>query len=151
MRFDKLTTKFQEAIAKAQTYALSKDNPYIEPAHLMLAMLDEDNSTIGSILAKLGVNIIPLKDELMQIINKYPKVSGNGGEVNLSRDLTNLLNLTEQISLKLQDSYIASELFLLACCEDKGDVGKLLSKHKIKLLDVNKSIMELRGGQQVND
>jgi ATP-dependent Clp protease ATP-binding subunit ClpB len=151
MRFDKLTTKFQTAVAEAQALALKNDNQYIEPSHLLLAMLNEENSTIGSILAKLGVNVIPFKKQLEELINKLPKVQGSGGEVNLSRDLNNLLNLTEQIALKLQDSYIASELFLLACLEDKGEVGKLLKQHKLNVADVNKVIMDLRGGQTVQD
>ncbi|MFO0319142.1 MAG: Clp protease N-terminal domain-containing protein, partial [Neisseriaceae bacterium] len=149
MRFDKLTTKFQEALSEAQALALKNDNAYIEPAHLLLAMLNEDNSTVGSILAKVGVNVAPIKQELNTIINNMPKISGTGGEISVSRDLNNLLNVTEKISLKLQDSYIASELFLLACIEDKGEVGRLLKKYNVNITDVNKVIMDLRGGQTV--
>lgn len=151
MRFDKLTTHFQTAIADAQGMALKNDNPYIEPSHLLLAMLGGDNSTIASILAKVGVNVTPFKAELNQLVEKLPKVSGAGGEINVSKELNNLLNVTEKISLKLGDNYIASELFLLACCEDKGDIGKLLKKYNVKLADVNKVIMELRGGQSVQN
>lgn len=151
MRFDKLTTKFQTALSDAQGIALKNDNAYIEPAHLLLSMLNEDNSTIASILAKLGVNVIPLKQELTSIVNGLPKVSGNAGEISVSRDLNNLLNVTEKISLKLNDEYIASELFLLACIEDKGAVGKLLKKYNVKIDDVNKVIMDIRGGQTVNN
>ena len=117
MRFDKLTTKFQSAMQEAQSLALANDNPYIEPQHLLLAMLNEENSTVASILAKIGVNITPLKSELNNNINKLPKVSGAGGEINVSRDLANLLNITEKIAMKLQDNFIASELFLLAALE----------------------------------
>ncbi len=150
MRFDKLTTKFQLAINEAQALALKNDNAYIEPVHLLVAMLNEENSTIASILAKVGINIMPLKQELNAIIDKLPKVSGTGGEINVSRDLNNLLNVTEKIALKLNDEYIASELFLLACLEDKGGVGQLLKKHNIKLTEVNKVIMDIRGGQTVH-
>lgn len=151
MRFDKLTTKFQTALAEAQALALKNDNPYIEPSHLLLAMLNEDGSTVASILAKVGVNIAPIKQELKTTIERLPKVSGSGGEINVSRDLNNLLNVTEKVALKLNDEYIASELFLLACLEDKGALGQLLKKYNVKFADVNKVIMDLRGGQSVNN
>lgn len=150
MRFDKLTTKFQTAIANAQSIALKHDNAYIEPVHLLLAMLEEENSTIASVLAKVGVNIQPVKTSLQNSINNLPKVSGNGGEINVSRDLNNLLNVTEKIALKLNDEFIASEIFLLAALEDKGALGKILKDSGAKLADVNKVIMDLRGGQNVN-
>jgi ATP-dependent Clp protease ATP-binding subunit ClpB len=150
MRFDKLTTKFQTALQEAQSIALAHDNSYIEPLHLFLAMLNEENSTIVSILAKLGVTLAPLKAEIQASIQRLPKVSGMGGEINLSRDLANLLNVTEKIALKLQDSYIASELFLLAAVEDKGELGRILAQFKVKSAEVNKVIMDLRGGQSVN-
>ncbi|MCC2624895.1 MAG: clpB [Burkholderiales bacterium] len=150
MRFDKLTTKFQTAIANAQSIALKHDNAYIEPVHLLLAMLEEENSTIASVLAKVGVNIQPIKASLQNAINNLPKVSGTGGEINVSRDLNNLLNVTEKIALKLNDEFIASELFLLAALEDKGTLGKILKDSGAKLTEVNKVIMDLRGGQNVN-
>jgi ATP-dependent Clp protease ATP-binding subunit ClpB len=150
MRFDKLTTKFQAAITNAQSMALKHDNAYIEPIHLLLAMLEEENSTISSVLAKVGVNVQPVKTSLQTAINNLPKVSGAGGEMNVSRDLNNLLNVTEKIALKLNDDFIASELFLLAAFEDKGTLGKILKDSGAKLADVNKVIMDLRGGQNVN-
>lgn len=151
MRFDKLTTKFQTSLSEAQALALKNDNAYIEPQHLLSAMLSEDNSTIASILAKIGVNVLPLQDELKMSIEKLPKVSGNDGEINISRDLNNLLNVTEKISLKLGDEFIASELFLLACMEDKNQTGQMLKKLNLKTSDVNKVIMDLRGGQNITD
>lgn len=150
MRFDKLTTKFQSAMQEAQSLALANDNPYIEPQHLLLAMLNEENSTVASILAKIGVNITPLKSELNSNISRLPKVSGAGGEINVSRDLANLLNITEKIAMKLQDNFIASELFLLAALEDKGETGQILKKFNVKHADVNKVIMDIRGGQMVD-
>jgi len=150
MRFDKLTTKFQTAMANAQSMALKHDNAYIEPVHLLLAMLEEENSTIASVLAKVGINIQPIKTSLQTAINNLPKVSGAAGEINVSRDLNNLFNVTEKIALKLNDEYIASELFLLAALEDKGTLGKILKDSGAKLADVNKVIMDLRGGQNVN-
>ncbi|MDD3266357.1 MAG: ATP-dependent chaperone ClpB [Burkholderiales bacterium] len=150
MRFDKLTTKFQGALQDAQSLALANDNAYIEPQHLLLAMLNEDNSTVASILAKIGVNITPLKAELQTNINKIPKVSGTNGEITLSRDLGTLMNITEKLAIKLQDEFIASELFLLAAIEDKGETGRILKNLHIKSADVNKVIMDIRGGQTVN-
>ena len=150
MRFDKLTTKFQSALQEAQSLALANDNPYLEPQHLLLAMLNEENSTVASILAKVGVNITPLKAELKNSIDKISKVSGAGGEINVSRDLANLLNITEKIAMKLQDNFIASELFLLAALEDKGETGQILKKLNVKHTDVNKVIMDIRGGQMVD-
>ncbi len=114
-------------------------------------MLNEENSTVASILAKLGVNISPLKNDLNNLVNKIAKVTGTAGEITISRDLTNLLNVTEKIAAKLQDSYIASELFLLACLEDKGDVGKILKQLGVKSADVTKVITDIRGGAQVTD
>ena len=151
MRFDKLTTRFQSAISDAQALALKHDNAYIEPSHLLLAMLNEENSTVASILAKLGVNITNFKQSLQKNIDKLPKVSGNAGDINVSRDLNNLLNVTEKISLKLQDAYIASELFLLACSEDRNDVGRLFKEYNLSTADVNKVVMDVRGGQSVDN
>ncbi len=151
MRFDKLTTKFQTALSEAQALALKNDNAYIETTHLLLAMMNEENSTISSILAKVGVNVIPFKQEINTLIEKLPKVSGTAGEISISRELNNLLNVTEKIALKLQDAYIASELFLLACLEDKGEIGRLLKSKNLNVKDVNKVIMDLRGGQTINN
>ena len=151
MRFDKLTTKFQTAFQDAQSSALHNDNAYIEPQHLLLAMLNEENSTIASIIAKVGVSVAPIKAALNESILKLTKISGNAGEINVSRDLNNLLNITEKIAAKLQDEFIASELFLLAAIEDKGDTGKILKQFNIKSVDVNKAIMDIRGGQTVNN
>lgn len=150
MRFEKLTTKFQTALQEAQSLALAHDNAYIEPQHLLLAMLNEENSTIASVLAKVGVNINPLKTELQASINRIAKVTGSGGEITLSRDLNNLLNVTEKIAMKLQDNFIASELFLLAALEDKGKLGRILKQLNVKTAEVNKVIMDIRGGQMVD-
>jgi ATP-dependent Clp protease ATP-binding subunit ClpB len=150
MRFEKLTTKFQTALQEAQSLALTHDNAYIEPQHLLLAMLNEENSTIASVLAKVGVNINPLKAELQASINRIAKVTGTGGEITISRDLNNLLNVTEKIAVKLQDNFIASELFLLAALEDKGELGRILKQFNVKTAEVNKVIMDIRGGQMVD-
>lgn len=151
MRFDKLTTNFQVAFSEAQALCLKNEHQYIEPAHLLLALLDEENSTIAGIFAKLGINKNSIKNELQKIIEGLPKVTGTMGEINISRDLNNLLNITEQISLKLKDNYISSELFLLACIEDKGAVGKLLKKFNVTVNNTNKVIMEIRNGKNITE
>ena len=151
MRFEKLTTKFQSALQEAQSIALANDNAYIEPQHLLIAMLNEENSTLASVLAKVGVNLNPLKLELNNSIQKIAKVTGNAGEITISRELNNLLNVTEKIALKLQDNFIASELFLLAALEDKGETGRILKQFNVKTTDVSKVIMDIRGGKMVDN
>lgn len=151
MRQDKLTTNFISTLEDAQSIALSKEHAYIEPQHLLLAMLKDENSTVASILAKCGIRLNNFKQELTSNIDSLPKVSGTEGQVLPSRDLVNILNVTEQISLKLQDEYIASELYLLACIKSSGFVGKLLKQHGVKYEQVHQIIMDLRGGQSVKD
>jgi len=150
MRMEKLTTKFQEALAEAQTLALTRDNSYIESEHLLLAMLNEDNSTVGSILAKIGVNLSSLKNDLLQSIDSFPKVTGAGGEITLSRDLNNQLNVTEKIAAKLGDQFVASELFLAALVEDKTKLSTKLKNLGVTSVSVLNTIKEFRGGDNVN-
>ena len=126
MRFDKFTTKFQQAFADAQSLAIGNDNPYIEPLHLLLALIEQEDGGTSSLLAKAGVNVGPLREALRAAIDRLPKVEGHGGEVNVSRELSNLLNLTDKEAQKRGDQFIASELFLLALLEDKGEAGRLV-------------------------
>src|SRR5271154_2709774 len=126
MRFDKFTTKLQEAMAEAQSMALGRDHQQIEPAHLLLALLNQEDGGIAGLVAQSGGNANSLKQGLTQAIGRLPKVEGTPGEVHISRDLTNLLNVADKEAQKRGDRYIASELFLLACVADKGDTGKLL-------------------------
>src|SRR5687767_570576 len=149
MRFDKFTTKFQQAFADAQSLAVGNDNPYIEPQHLLHALLNQDDGSAASILAKAGVNVPALKSALKQAIDRLPKVEGTGGEVNVSRELANLLNLTDKEAQKRGDQYIASELFLLALTEDKGETGKLLKQHGGSREAVEKAIAAVRGSDSV--
>src|SRR5438105_2409413 len=114
MRFDKFTTKLQQALADAQSLAVGADNPFIEPQHLLLALIKQEDGATSSLLAKAGVAVQPLKTALSQNIERLPKVQGNAGEVNISRELANLFNLTDKAAQKRGDQYIASELFLLA-------------------------------------
>src|SRR3984893_11402780 len=125
MRFDKLTTKFQQAIADAQSMALAADNGYIEPQHLLLSLLSQEDSGTASLLSRAGVNVAPLTTALTKAIDRLPKVEGQGGEISASRELTNLLNLTDKIATKRGDQFIASEIFLIALAADMGDSGRL--------------------------
>src|SRR3954471_2950409 len=149
MRFDKLTTRFQQALAEAQSMAVGQDNPYIEPQHLLLALLEQDDGGTSSLLARAGANVAPLKDALRASINRLPKVEGQGGEINVSRELSGLLNLTDKEAQKRGDQFIASELFLLAAAEDKGEVGKLLRTQGVNKKALEQAIEAVRGGEGV--
>ena len=150
MRFDKLTTKFQQAIADAQSMALATDNGYIEPQHLLLSLLNQEDSGTSSLLSRAGVNVAPLKAALTKGIDRLPKVEGQGGEISASRDLTNLLNLTDKIATKRGDPFIASEIFLLALSDDKGDTGRLLKEYGLTKKALESAIEAVRGGAAVD-
>src|SRR5215510_12593374 len=150
MRFDKFTTKFQQAFADAQSLAVGGDNPYIEPQHLLLALLGQQDGGSASILAKAGVNVPALREALRTSIERLPKVEGHGGEVNVSRELTNLLNLTDKEAQKRGDQFIASELFLLALTADKGETGRLLKQHGGNRQHLEQAIDAVRGGETVS-
>ena len=150
MRIDKLTTKFQQALSDAQSLALAEDNPTIEPVHLLAAMLDDNDSGIGALLARAGVNVGGLKTALKDTMRRLPKVSGTGGEVTVGRDLGNLLNLTDKAAMQRGDQFIASELFLLAVCDDKGQTGQLLKQYGGQKAAITAAIDAVRGGEAVN-
>src|SRR5918992_837262 len=151
MRFDKFTTKFQQAFADAQSLAVGNDNPYIEPQHLTYALLNQEDGSTSSLLAKAGVNVQGLKSALKTAIDRMPKVEGTGGEVNVSRDLASLLNLTDKEAQKRGDQYIASELFLLALTQDKGETGRLLKQAGATLQHIEQAINSIRGGESVQN
>src|SRR5712672_1877188 len=114
MRFDKFTTRFQQAFADAQSMAVGQDNPYIEPQHLLVALLEQQDGGTSSLLARSGANVASLREALRASVGRLPKVEGHGGEVNVSRELANLLNVADKEAQKRGDQFIASELFLLA-------------------------------------
>jgi ATP-dependent Clp protease ATP-binding subunit ClpB len=149
MRFDKLTVQFQEALADAQSMALGRDNPAIEPQHVLLALLNQEKGSARSILAKAGANIVGLGKALQESINRLPTVEGQGGEINVSRDLNALLNITDKEAQKRGDQFIASELFLLAAVDDKGDTGKLLRAYGATRARIEEAINVMRGGEKV--
>jgi len=151
MRFDKLTTKFQQALNDAQSLAVGNDNPYIEAVHLLAALLQQDDGSTASLLQRAGVNLGPLKNSLQQAIARQPKVEGTGGEVSISRDLNNLLNVTDKESQKAGDAFIASEMFLLALAEDKGEAGRLLKENGLHRKALEAAIHAVRGGEHVQN
>jgi ATP-dependent Clp protease ATP-binding subunit ClpB len=150
MRFDKLTTMFQQAIADAQSIAVGNDNSSIEPQHLLQALLQQEDGSTSSLLSHAGVNLLPLRAALQQSIKDLPKLENHAGEVAISRDLNNLLNLTDKNAQQRGDSYIASEMFLLALADDKGPTGKLLRQHGLNKAALEKAISAVRGGAQVD-
>src|SRR5688500_11466197 len=151
MRFDKFTTKFQQAFSDAQSLAVGSDNAYIEPQHLLYALLNQDDGSTASILSKAGVNVAGLKSSLKGAIDRLPKVEGTGGEINVSRELGNLLNLTDKEARKRGDQFIASELFLLAGVDDKGETGRLLKQAGATREALEQAISAVRGGESVKD
>ncbi len=150
MRFDKLTTPFQSAIQEAQSLAVGNDNPYIEPLHLLAAMINQEDGSARAILQRAGARVPALLTGIQQSLDRLPKVEGQGGEISISRELNNLLNLTDKAAQKRGDAYIASELFLLACMEDKGEAGKLLKEHGVTAQNLTASIDAVRGSSGVD-
>jgi len=151
MRMDKLTSKFQMALAEAQSLAVGLDHQFIEPIHLMVALLDQEGSSVRGLLAKSGVNINLLRSQLGDALDRLPKVEGTGGELHISNDLSKLLNLTDKLAQKRDDQYISSELFVLAALEGKTPLAPILEQAGAIRGAIEKSIDEIRGGQQVND
>ncbi|QDQ28797.1 ATP-dependent chaperone ClpB [Chitinimonas arctica] len=150
MRYDKLTTKFQQALAEAQSLALANDNPYIEPQHTLLALLNDADSGAASLLARAGVNINPLRTGLEGAIKRLPQVSGTEGEITVSKELSKLLNLMDKAATQRGDQFISGDLFLLALAEDKGETGRLLKEYGGKKEAITAAIDAVRGGESVN-
>ena len=151
MRFDKFTTKFQQAFSDAQSLAVGQDNPYIEPQHLLQALLQQDDGGTVSLLSRAGVNVPALKTALASAVKRLPKVEGQGGEVNVSRELTGLLNLTDKEAQKHDDQFIASEMFLLALTGDKGETGRLFKQHGGTRAALEQAVNAVRGGESVRN
>jgi ATP-dependent Clp protease ATP-binding subunit ClpB len=151
MRMDKLTSKFQLALADAQSLAVGRDSQYIEPAHLMVALLDQQGGTARHLLTKAGANVSRLRSRLGEAIDQLPRVEGAGGDVHLSNDLGKLLNVTDKLAQDRGDQFVSSELFVLAACADKGSLGRMLTEAGAVRGAVEKAIDDMRGGAQVKD
>ncbi|HDR1415206.1 TPA: ATP-dependent chaperone ClpB [Pasteurella multocida] len=150
MNIEKFTTKFQQALQEAQSLAIGKDNQFIEPVHLLTALLNQQGGSTAPILTASGANLPLLRNELNAELTKLPQVSGSGGDVQVSRSLVNLLNLCDKLAQQRQDKFISSELFLLAALEDKT-LGDVLKKCGVKKENLQQAIEKVRGGQNVND
>jgi ATP-dependent Clp protease ATP-binding subunit ClpB len=148
---DKLTSKFQEALANAQSLALGKDHQFIEPVHIMIAMLDQEGGSIKPLLAQLGANTALIRTELNKELARLATVSGSGGDVQISNETNRLLNLTDKLAQKRNDSFISSELFLVAACEEKGFLQELFKKTNITKQKLENAIEAMRGGDTVQD
>lgn len=150
MRQDKLTTKLQEALADAQSLAVGNDNQYIEPAHLLMALLNQDDGGARSLLQRAGVNVGGLATSLKNALERLPKVSGTGGDVQVGRELVALLNLADRESQKRGDQFLSSEMILLALTEDKSDAGRLAREAGLARKALESAIQAVRGGESVN-
>ncbi|MFK3736867.1 ATP-dependent chaperone ClpB [Massilia sp. TN1-12] len=150
MRQDKLTTKLQEALSDAQSLAVGNENQYIEPVHLLSALLSQDDGSARSLLQRAGVNVGGLQNALKGAIERLPKVSGNGGDVQVGRELVSLLNLADRESQKRGDQFLSSEMVLLALTEDKSDAGRLAREHGLTRKALESAISAVRGGESVS-
>jgi len=151
MRLDKLTSKFQMALADAQSLAVGQDHQFIEPAHLMVSLLDQQGGSVRALLAKSGVNVNLLRSQLGDAIDRLPRVEGTGGDVHFGSELTKLFNLTDKLAQQREDQYISSELFVLAAMDDKSPLKSIMVQAGAVRGAIEKSIDDLRGGQQIND
>ena len=149
MRYEKLTTAFQQALQEAQSLALGNDNPYIEPLHLLAALINQEDGSARAILQRAGVQVAALMNAIQTALDRLPKVEGTGGEIQASRELANLFNLTDRAAQKRGDAFIASELFLLVCLEDKGDAGRLLRENGASPASLTAAIDAVRGADTV--
>ncbi|MES2074550.1 MAG: ATP-dependent chaperone ClpB [Pseudomonadota bacterium] len=150
MRQDKLTTKLQEALADSQSLAVGNDNPYIEPVHLLTALLNQDDGSARSLLQRAGVNVGGLSNALKSSLERLPKVSGTGGDVQASREFVAVLNLADKEAQKRADQFVSSEMVLLALTEDKSDAGKLSRENGLSRKSLEAAIDTVRGGAKVD-
>ena len=151
MRMDKLTSKFQMALADAQSLAVGQDHQFIEPVHVMVALLDQQGGTVRGLLTKAGVNVNLLRSQLGDAIDRLPKVEGSAGDVHIGQDLAKLFNMTDKLAQERDDQYISSELFVLAAMNDKSPLKVIMATAGSVRGAIEKAIDDLRGGAQVND
>ncbi|VAW86949.1 ClpB protein [hydrothermal vent metagenome] len=151
MRTDKFTTKFQMALGDAQSLAVGRDHQYIEPLHLMVALLDQEGGAMRNLLLKCDVNVNALRSALGEAVDRLPQVQGTQGEVHLSNDLARMLNVCDKLAQQRKDQYISSELFVLAAVEDKSRVGEVLRENGASKSSVERAINDMRGGESVSD
>ena len=145
MRMDKLTSKFQMALADAQSLAVGRDHQFIEPAHLMAALLDQEGGSVRHLLTQADVNVNQLRSGLGEALDRLPQVQGAAGEVHVSNELGRLLNQTDKLAQQRKDQYISSELFVLAALDDRGELGQLLRKAGAAKGPIERAIEQMRG------
>jgi ATP-dependent Clp protease ATP-binding subunit ClpB len=150
MRQDKLTSKFQQALADAQSLAVGRDHQFMEPAHVLLALLDSQGGSVRPLLIKAGVDVNKLRSDLQALLDRLPRVEGTAGEIHISNDLNKLLNVTDKLAQQRGDQFISSDLFVLAAFEDRTLAGVLKGAGGVKGA-IEKAIEEVRGGEKVND
>ena len=150
MRQDKLTTKLQEAISDAHSLAVGNDNQYVDPVHLLSALLQQDDGSAKSLLQRAGVNVNKLNSSLKSAVDRLPKVSGTGGDVQIGRELMNVLNLADKEAQKRNDQFIASEMILLALLDDKSEAGRLARESGLSRSALEAAIKAVRGDTNVN-
>ncbi|EKN6343421.1 ATP-dependent chaperone ClpB [Yersinia enterocolitica] len=151
MRLDRLTSKFQLALADAQSLALGRDNQFIEPLHLMSALLNQDGGTVRPLLTSAGINVASLRSDIEQALGRLPQVEGTVGDVQPSNELVRVLNLCDKLAQKRADKFISSELFVLAVLEDRGTLTDMLKAAGATKDKINKAIEDMRGGDKVDD
>ncbi len=151
MRMDKLTSKLQMALAEAQSLAAGQDHQFIEPVHVMVALLDQQGGSVRGLLTKSGLNVNLLRSQLGVALDRLPKVEGTGGDIHIGNELTKLFNLTDKLAQKRNDQFISSELFVLAALDEKSPLASVLKQAGAVRGAVEKAVDELRGGQRVND
>jgi len=150
MRMEKLTSRFQQALADAQSIALGRDHQFMEPSHVMLALLDSSGGSVRPLLMKAGADVNKLRDGVLSLLDSLPKVEGTPGEIHISNDLNRVLNVTDKLAQQRGDQYIPSELFVLAAFEDRA-LARLFKEASVVRGAVEKAIDEIRGGEKVND
>src|SRR5579864_3986671 len=150
MRMDKLTSRFQQALADAQSLALGRDQQFLEPSHVMLALLDSAGGSVRPLLMKAGADVNKLRSGLLSVLDGLPKVEGTPGEIHISNDLNRILNVTDKLAQQRGDQFIASELFVLAAFEDRA-LARLFKESGMVRGAIEKAIEEVRGGEKVSD
>ncbi|NQZ53543.1 MAG: ATP-dependent chaperone ClpB [Piscirickettsiaceae bacterium] len=151
MQIEKFTSKFQDALGAAQSMAVGRDHQFIEPAHMMLALLEQKSGTVKPLLAQSGVNVVAYQAELQEQLNRLSQVEGGSGDIHISQDTSRLFNQTDKLSQQRQDQYVSSELFVLAVIEDKRQAGELLRKNGGNKAVIEATIDKIRGGEKVTD
>ncbi|CAN7224300.1 ATP-dependent chaperone ClpB [Pseudoxanthomonas sp. LjRoot168] len=149
MRMDKLTSRFQQALADAQSLAVGRDHTMIEPVHVLTALLEQQGGSTRPLLAQAGVNVPVLRERLGEALDKLPKVTGQAGQLSIGNDLSRLLNVTDKLAQDAGDTYIASEWFLLAALDDSGAAGQELKASGADKQKLRTAIERLRGGEKV--